>query len=77
MWSKNSIEQLNKYSNPCGECMFCGHKDKRHRLWDAWLSMSIAGDTPEFIARIYEEKPEYVKLVLKLKPYHKNNYVLA
>jgi hypothetical protein len=72
MWNKIAIAQLNKYSNPCGKCMFCGHKDKRHRLWDSWLSLSKGGETVEFIASLYDVNTEYVKLILKLKPYHKN-----
>ena len=72
MWSKEAISQLNKYSNPCGKCMFCGHKDKRHRLWDSWLALREEG--ADWLANAYEVPVEYVRLVLKLKPYHRNNY---
>ena len=72
MWGKKAIEKLNEYSNPCGSCMLCGHKDKRHRLWDTWLSLFAGGETAEFIAGLYDSNIEYVKLVLQLKPYHRN-----
>jgi len=72
MWSKKAIEKLNNYSKPCGECMFCGHKDKRHRLWDAWLALRSMG--AEWLANAYEVDIEYIKLVLQIKPYHRNNY---
>ena len=54
--------------------MLCGFKDKRHRMWDAFLSLSKGGETPEFIARLYDEPVEYIKLVLEIKPYHRRNY---
>ena len=71
MWSKKAISQLDKYYPPCGPCMFCGHKDKRHRAWDVFLSLSAGGEATEFIAGLYEVPVEYVKLVLEIKPYHK------
>lgn len=72
MWAKSEIAKLNKFSQPCGSCAFCGHKDKRHRLWDTWLSLSMGGESELFISRIYDIDIEYVKLVLAIKPYHKN-----
>jgi len=74
MWNKKSISQLDKYYSPCGPCMFCGHKDKRHRMWDIWLAMWHGGESIEFIAKLYDVDIEYVKLVLEIKPYHRNNY---
>jgi len=75
MWSKKAISQLDKYYPPCGSCWLCGFKDKRHRMWDAFLLLSKGGETPEFIARLYNEPVEYIKLVLNIKPYHRNNYL--
>ena len=75
-YSKKEISKLDKYYPPCGECWFCGHRDKRHRMWDTFLSLSKGGDSAEFIAGIYNINIEYVELVLEIKPYHKNNYLL-
>jgi hypothetical protein len=74
MWSKKSISQLDKYYPPYGSCWLCGHKDKRHRMWDEFLSYSKGGESAEFIAELFKEDVEYIKLVLKIKPYHRNNY---
>ena len=62
------ISQLDKYYPPCGECMLCGHKDKRHRMWDMFLSLS---DSDAFVAHLYDVPVEYVKLVRQIKPYQK------
>ena len=72
MWSKKAISQLDKFYPPCGPCAFCGFKDKRHRLWDSWLCLKNEG--AEWIAIAYEVDIEYVRLVLELKPYHRNNF---
>ena len=66
---KKDINKLDKYYPPCGPCMFCGHHDKRHRLWDTWMDMNLGGDTPELIAEMWEEPVKYIKLVLELRPY--------
>lgn len=76
MWSKKSIQELDKYYPPCGECMLCGFKDKRHRLWDVWLGMIKGGDSPELIAKAYRVEIEYIKLVIKIMPFHRNNYLI-
>ena len=72
MWNKKAISQLDKYYPPCGKCAFCGHKDKRHRLWDTWLALRDMG--AEWITVAYDVDIEYVELVLEIKPYHRNNY---
>jgi hypothetical protein len=62
MWAKKEIAKLDKYYPPCGSCAFCGHKDKRHRMWDSWLALADMG--AEWIANAYDVEIEYVKLVL-------------
>ena len=68
MWSKKAISQLDKYYPPCGACMLCGFKDKRHRLWDTWLDMP---EDDETLARIYDADPEHIKLVRQIRPFHR------
>jgi hypothetical protein len=64
-----SYPELDKYYKPCGPCMFCGHPDKRHRLWDTFIDMAKGGDDPKFIAACFEEPEEHIEAVLRLKPY--------
>jgi len=68
MWSKKAIAQLDKYFPPAGGCMLCEFKDKRHRLWDAILDLD---ESDEFTARLYNRPVEAIKLVRKIRPYHK------
>lgn len=70
MWSKKQISKLDKYFPPCGECWFCGHRDKRHRLWDAILALD---EPDECIAALYDEPIEAIKLIKEIKPYHRDN----
>jgi hypothetical protein len=63
------MKELDKYYPPCGKCWFCGHHDKRHRLWDAFLSMIQGGETPEFVAKLYDTPLDHVLTVIRLKPY--------
>ena len=65
----SDLSELDQYYRPCGPCAFCGHEDKRHRLWDTFMSMAEGGDEPEFIAACFEEEVEHVKAVLRLRPY--------
>jgi hypothetical protein len=61
-----TIATLDQYYPPCGPCAFCGHTDKRHRLWDAIL------DAPEddaFVAWEYELDIAHVKAVRLVRPY--------
>ena len=41
---KADIAELDRFYPPCGPCAFCGHRDKRHRLWDAWMLPIEAGN---------------------------------
>ena len=68
MWSKKAISELDKYFPPCGGCLFCGHKDKRHRLWDAIIALQ---ESDEFTAGLYELPIEAVKMVRRIRPYHR------
>ena len=69
MCSDSRIEELDQYYPPCGPCLFCGHEDKRHRLWDTFMSMADGGETPEAIAAYFEDNIEHVEAVLRLRPY--------
>ena len=71
MWSKKEIAKLDKWYPPCGECWFCGHRDKRHRLWDAILTLD---EPDEFLAGLYNLPIEAIKLVKEIKPYHRSNF---
>jgi len=64
-----SYPELDQYYSPCGPCAFCGHEDKRHRLWDTFMSMEAGGDSPELIARAFEEPLEHIEAVLRIRPY--------
>lgn len=64
-----SYPELDKYYKPCGPCMLCGHEDKRHRLWDTFMSMAAGGDSPELIARAFEDSVNHINAVLKIQPY--------
>jgi len=68
MWSKKAISELDKYFPPCGKCWLCGHKDKRHRLWDAIIALQ---ESYEFTAELYELPVEAVKMVRRIRPYHR------
>lgn len=63
------ISALDKWLKPCGPCLLCNHPDKRHRVWDVWMDMAGAGDSPERIAIEYDEPLDYVVAVLRLRPY--------
>jgi hypothetical protein len=67
MNKQEEIKQLDKYYPPCGECMHCGFKDKRHRLWDAWINST---NSDESIAQQWNVDIEYVRLVRKIRPYN-------
>lgn len=60
------ISVLDKFYTPCGPCAFCGHPDKRHRLWDMFLD---SPDSVEQIAADYDTSVEHVREVRRLKPY--------
>ena len=63
---KKDIAELDKYYHPCGPCAFCGHHDKRHRMWDMFM------DSPESdveLAADYHVDKEYVTAVRRIRPY--------
>jgi hypothetical protein len=62
------MKELDKYFPPTGKCALCGHKDSRHRLWDAIIGNYDAGDTIEEIALNYTLAVSAVKLVVELRP---------
>ncbi len=68
---KADIAQLDKYFPPAGPCAFCGHRDKRHRLWDVVMGMSEGGDSAEIIAHDYNLSVEAIEAVLKIRPYRR------
>ena len=63
-------KELSKYFKPCGPCIFCGHTDKRHRLWDAILGMLDGGDSVELVAGAYEYPIEAIEAVKRIRPYN-------
>jgi len=66
-----SIAQLDRYFPPAGPCAFCGHKDKRHRLWDVIMGMFAGGDKIEAIANDYNLSIEAVAMIIKIRPYRR------
>lgn len=46
-----ALNVLRPYNGPCG---VCGGPDQRHRLADALVEAVGGGDSPEFLAEIYE-----------------------
>lgn len=63
------MDELDQYYPRCGPCAFCGHEDKRHRVWDVFISLAEGGEPAEKIAFMYDEPVEHIKAVLKIKPY--------
>ena len=64
--------RLDAFFPPCGPCAFCGHVDKRHRLWDALMD---SPDSATFLARDYELPVAAVRLVHKIRPYRRARHV--
>lgn len=60
---------LDRWFPPAGACAFCGHADKRHRLWDALLGMLDAGDDVATVAGAYGLPVEAVEAVRDARPY--------
>lgn len=50
-----------------GACIFCGHPDARHRLFDAIKERYQAGDRVEDLAYDYRLAIELIEAVLRLK----------
>jgi hypothetical protein len=73
MFSKAAIAQLDKFYGPCGPCAFCGHHDKRHRLWDVFLD-NYDDDTA--IAAEFGVSTDYVRAVRIIRPYRRDGKLL-
>lgn len=67
--SPKRIATLDAAFPPRGPCGLCGHRDARHRLWDAMIGRWEAGEEIEEIADDYREPVESVKAVLRVRPY--------
>ena len=59
---------LDQFYAPCGPCAFCGHKDKRHRLWDMFMD---SPDSDEDVAMDYDTSVEHVRMVRELRPWRR------
>ena len=68
---KADITQLDKYYPPAGPCAVCGHRDKRHRLWDVIMGMYKGGDSVGIIAHDYNLSIEAIEAILKIRPYRR------
>lgn len=75
MWSRVAMAELGKWFPRCGPCAFCGHKDKRHRMWDTMLGMLDGGDSVELVATNYCVPVEAVEAVQRIRPYHRRKEV--
>lgn len=56
------IDERIPYHGPCG---FCGGEDARHRMIDAIVGASAAGDTIEGLAENYELPEEFVRRLVE------------
>ncbi len=79
MWSKKALKFLDKHYPPCGPCLLCGFKDKRHRVWDAIIGQLECEDdfssTEEEIAKDFSVTIEHVKAVKKIRPYRRGGKI--
>jgi hypothetical protein len=64
--------RLDRYFPPCGPCAFCGHIDKRHRLWDVLIDST---ESTAFLARDYDLPVAAVRLVRRIRPYRRAPHV--
>jgi uncharacterized protein (DUF433 family) len=48
---REAFERAHPFAGPCA---FCGFRDRRHRVADAWAGMHRAGDSIESLARSYD-----------------------
>ena len=60
--------ELDSHYSFCGPCAFCGHPDKRHRLWDALID---SPETEDMLVREYGVTLEHVKAVRRIRPYRR------
>jgi hypothetical protein len=75
MWSKVALAQLDEFYPPCGSCAFCGHRDKRHRLWDSL--MDSPNCSPTMTAREFGVSREHVRSVWQILPYRRGGHLLT
>jgi len=68
------ISHLDRWFPPAGPCAFCGHADKRHRLWDALLGNFRAGESVADIASCYGLSYEAVQAVIYERPYQRSRW---
>jgi len=69
---KIDIAQLDKWFPPAGPCAFCGHRDRRHRLWDTFMSYQAAGEPIEVIGEDFpSDRREAIEAVLRIRPYRR------
>ncbi len=59
------IAELDQWFKPCGPCMFCGHPDKRHRLWDMFLD---SPESDEVLAAEFGHPIEAIQAVRRIRP---------
>ena len=62
--------ELDHYFPPAGPCAFCGHVDRRHRLWDALMARP---ESDLIVALEYYLPLEAVRLVRTLRPYRRRH----
>lgn len=65
------IEKLDKWFPPAGPCVFCGHKDRRHRLWDVIMGMHENNEAVKAIAYNYDLSVESIEAVISIQPYRR------
>ena len=71
--------KLDRFFRPCGPCLFCGHPDARHRLWDSVMDnfrvMTSGARHAKEAAAIKEIARDFgltttaVRAVLRIHPY--------
>lgn len=60
---------------PRGPCGLCGHRDARHRLWNAMLDRAEkGGETAEEVASDLEYPAASVREVLRVRPYRRGRH---
>ena len=63
------LDALDVFFPPRGPCGLCGHHDARHRIWDAMIGRSSAGESVKDLASDYDLTPAAVQAVLDERPY--------
>ena len=68
---KADIVELDTWFPPAGPCAFCGHRDRRHRIWDVIMERQRGGESAEDTAEDFELPVEVVDAVLRVRPYRR------